>query len=827
MPAITDPALLAELNGSPRQPQPTQSPASRIKPLFTAPADPRQAAADARADTSTTLSLRKDARDAESDAVKIEKDRLAIEEKRAALAARGGVDTTESERTAAFLATRVRGGIDDIRRANRDGPGEEKPTFLATVTGGLLGDRSEARNAANSATRQRIEEAQRDVLDAALTLGTGAAYTQEQIENYRASHFPRLTDAPETVADKRIRLRRLLEAAKLKAGASAPLIDEAIANLDKEMGGGAVPEGAAQDDLPKTAFALTPGWSPTPEQNEAVIAFMKTNPTPEAYAQFAKALTGREVTIAEATRVINGIKKGAEFIGFSVDPGGESTWKDDLGAFAIKAADGMSAGLLPEAVGLVAGDDVEARMEGNLDAVEAESPTASTLGEITGMIGGSAALGGAAAKGLTKLAPNVAPAITQGGGRVAAARTAGNEAAFGAISGAGNAEDGERLGEAGTGALVALGGTAAGNLVGKGVSRMIAPKVNPQVKLLRDKGVRTSIGQSIGPNASRIEEAVTSIPVIGGMARAQREQALGDFNRVVIDDALDKIGMRLPENTEGTKAMGFAQKAFSTAYEDALSGMALVPTGALVDDLNALYAKIKVDLDPPDVKAIKRIYDAHVHNRVKAGRINGEDYKAMVSKIGKLADTAKRKQNLDRAEALNDLKEILNKAARQSSPPEAVAKLDATDEGYALFVRAENAAKMRGGETGMMTPSQYDAAVQKGDSSVRSKAYLRGEALGQDLAQAGKSILRDNVGNSGTTDRALVGMGAAGYFAPGTLAPLAGLGAAYMPGLRDSIAAAIAREPSPKAQSLAEFIREKMLTGRAGAATALGVYTGQ
>lgn len=136
---------------------------------------------------------------------------------------------TDSANTAAFLATRVAGGMKDIAAALKENPGNEKPGVLATIAG-IAGD--DARNLANNPARQRIEAAQMDILDAALTLGTGAAYSKEQLEGYRRSYFPQIGDDPATVADKQARLRRVLEAAKVKAGAAAPSIDEALAALD-------------------------------------------------------------------------------------------------------------------------------------------------------------------------------------------------------------------------------------------------------------------------------------------------------------------------------------------------------------------------------------------------------------------------------------------------------------------------------------------------------------------------------------------------------------------------------------------------------------------
>jgi hypothetical protein len=135
------------------------------------------------------------------------------------LAARGGAETTEAERTAAFLATRVAGGMRDLKAIGNLGAPSLKD---ATVGGTLLGNYTTGEN------RQRTINAQRDVLDAALTLGTGAAYTQEQIDAYRASYFPQPGDQPGTIADKQRRLQTLMSAARVKAGAASSQIDAAL-----------------------------------------------------------------------------------------------------------------------------------------------------------------------------------------------------------------------------------------------------------------------------------------------------------------------------------------------------------------------------------------------------------------------------------------------------------------------------------------------------------------------------------------------------------------------------------------------------------------------
>ena len=179
------------------------------------------------------------ARKAREDELKLaaeERARVKFEQEQSDRAVRGGVDTTEAEKTAAFLATRVANGLKNLTGIE----GGQSPEILGSMVGAVS---ETAGNYLTSEPRQRVEAAQRDVLDAALTLGTGAAYTAEQLEGYRRSYFPQLGDTQATIDDKQQRLRVLLEAAKVKAGAAAPAIDGAL----KAAYGDAPPSAAAPE----------------------------------------------------------------------------------------------------------------------------------------------------------------------------------------------------------------------------------------------------------------------------------------------------------------------------------------------------------------------------------------------------------------------------------------------------------------------------------------------------------------------------------------------------------------------------------------------------
>lgn len=132
----------------------------------------------------------------------------------------GKSTATEGERKAGSLLRRLEGSQAQMQAALTEDPGAAKPGVIQSGIRKIGLDA--VANAATGEKRQRVEAAQLDMLDAALTLGTGAAYTKEQLEGYRKSYFPQLGDDPGTVKDKAARLNNIIQAARIAAGRSAP-----------------------------------------------------------------------------------------------------------------------------------------------------------------------------------------------------------------------------------------------------------------------------------------------------------------------------------------------------------------------------------------------------------------------------------------------------------------------------------------------------------------------------------------------------------------------------------------------------------------------------
>lgn len=195
-------------------------------------ANARAAAAAQRADEAAALA-RQQARDREEFGVippgwRIKADRSGIEPVPGGPKP-AGATASESERKAATLLNRLEFSLGQLNQAVREDPDAASPSVAASLAGSIPFVGDQARNIVNPQERQRVEAAQLDILDAALTLGTGAAYTREQLEGYRRSYFPQIGDSDATVKDKQARLENVISAARIAAGRAAPQAEAAPA----------------------------------------------------------------------------------------------------------------------------------------------------------------------------------------------------------------------------------------------------------------------------------------------------------------------------------------------------------------------------------------------------------------------------------------------------------------------------------------------------------------------------------------------------------------------------------------------------------------------
>lgn len=138
-----------------------------------------------------------------------------------------GKEISAQEAKTAFLSSRIFNAATEISDVTTKNPDFfKKGMWEAAFGGGALS------NFVNPAERQIVSSAIGEITDAALTLGTGAAYTKEQIQQKKRFYEPAFTDKPETVQIKKTRFKQLMMDTKKQAGeAWTPEMDAAVAAL--------------------------------------------------------------------------------------------------------------------------------------------------------------------------------------------------------------------------------------------------------------------------------------------------------------------------------------------------------------------------------------------------------------------------------------------------------------------------------------------------------------------------------------------------------------------------------------------------------------------
>ena len=143
-------------------------------------------------------------------------------------------DATVSEQQAAYHGKRILDAAAQIAAATKTTPSANRPSALEATVSATPGVRGLV-GGVRSAPRQIVTAAQREMLDALLYMATGAAYNKEQLEGEIESTLPSYLDKPETVKAKRDRLRKKIDAAKIRAGSAwTPEMDAALAVLDAD-----------------------------------------------------------------------------------------------------------------------------------------------------------------------------------------------------------------------------------------------------------------------------------------------------------------------------------------------------------------------------------------------------------------------------------------------------------------------------------------------------------------------------------------------------------------------------------------------------------------
>ena len=355
----------------------------------------------------------------------------------------------------------------------------------------------------------------------------------------------------------------------------------------------------------------------------------------------------------------------------------------------------------------------------------------------------------------------------------------------GTISGLLTANPNALPSELGTEALKggALGTAAA---LGTGIAARTAYPAMAQpgsdVRTLMDVGVRPTIGQAAGGAINRIEQGLTSIPVIGDFIKNARQRSVYQFNMGAMNDALAPIGETLDATTPGRQAVEEMANRISNAYQRA------VPQAGGTLDQQAMQSLAQVRangamLGPGRDQQLNSMLDQYVTRHIDptTGAMTGQGFKDAESDLGKEASNYLYNPNSTSDErALGTQLRNAQGALRDwlaRVNPQVAGDLQAANAAYAKQLRVENAAARQGAEPGVFSPAQFQAAIK---AYAPQGQVARGTALSQGLSDAGRAVLGPTVPDSGTPFRHAIQYGGAllaGEKAGVPIPPAAWLGA--------------------------------------------------
>jgi hypothetical protein len=435
---------------------------------------------------------------------------------------------------------------------------------------------------------------------------------------------------------------------------------------------------------------------------------------------------------------------------------------------------------------------------------------------------GSRVAGGLAGFVGTSLAPGGAFINGARAGRVGRAAAVG--AGYGSLFGAGNT-DGDlttRLQAAAVqGGLGAAGGAAFQRGADAFGAAAAGARANPSAqRQLSAAGVDLTPGQMAGGALRRIEDGMTSVPILGDAIRDARVRGLESFNAAAINEAVRPVGA---VGNIGRQGQAEAQRVVSGAYDNALQGVNVPRDPQLNADLTAVARQ------NPLPRELQSGFDGLIGNYIaRFGQgMDGQSWKQLDSEIGAAIRSAQNGSATNPAQRLLADKLIQTREAFQGAleradpmARQAVGQADLANAGLAT-IRDAGQGLGTAARDGVFTPGDLNRAVRNSDSSAGNRRYAQGDALLQRLSDNAASVLPSTVPDSGTPFRSLLNMGpipAAGAIGSGVLNPLipaaagAGLFAAsgiYSRGVQGIINRAYrASTPGAARQALADLQAE-------------------
>lgn len=342
-------------------------------------------------------------------------------------------------------------------------------------------------------------------------------------------------------------------------------------------------------------------------------------------------------------------------------------------------------------------------------------------------------------------------------------KTAVKSGGLGAIYGAGatDTSDTETLGEEATKRIQnAVNSAVFSAGIGAGAQKFF--KTSKEAKKLLDKGVELSPAQTIdgalGSGLKKIEEALTSIPVVG--TSSMMKNVKRTYNIAVANEIGKPIGVVIPKNTPLRDVSKILTQKIKTAIDDSAENLILKSPDELLDNIIVGIKNSKADQKIIN-REIKKFNDIFMRDIkiTSDGFIKGQSIQKLDEYLRALGKDFADADNYD----LRLISDVFNKGADDLAN---ALKKDSGEGAYNLYKASKNAFKnlqvfnkatLSSTAKEGFEPSQLIKSNMINDPTKGKVGTILGKGQLQDIAETGQSVIGKTVPDSGTATRGIVG----------------------------------------------------------------------
>jgi len=309
---------------------------------------------------------------------------------------------------------------------------------------------------------------------------------------------------------------------------------------------------------------------------------------------------------------------------------------------------------------------------------------------------------------------------------------------MGGIYGAGASEEGDR----------ALGGTV-GALTG-GAFQRASPFITESAKKLVDKGVNLTVGDAVGGGLKTIENAMTSVPLVGNAEVLEPLRKVG-FKK----ENLSKADQSILNGRDGRLTQDFVGKIISNEFDKIVPNLKVPNKSVFEKSINEIIKANAKKLTPQGVKSLKNDVDAFFYTLSdNAGDLSGNNYKQAISDLAKEGFRFKTSPDpliKRKSDVMDEIVKSMKTIITEKNPTLAT-KLKSVDESFSRFIPIRETFKRITNTE--VTPNDLITSIRQADKAKTK--FRAGKANLQETASLGKEVLGQRLGDSGTATRNVI-----------------------------------------------------------------------